>query len=169
MLAALMSMEPGKRFATHYEKHSGSLRRLEDGATRRIQMPAGSTILDRSRGDGRGVSAAGVFTAAHEADELARDLIANMVGVLSRGLANLILILHPEFVVIGGELSTMPHVNRLFLEPVGEKIDGLVPFEMPRIELFSLHEDAILLAGAVAWVDSSLPFGAGEESWQDAS
>ena len=79
-----------------------------------------------------------------------------MLGTLSRGLANLILILNPEIVVIGGELSTMPYVDELFLGPLRTKVDGMVPFAIPRIELFSLHEDAILLGGAVAAMDSLL-------------
>ncbi len=148
--------EPGSASTTHFDKHFGSIRRLEEDATRRLQAAAGSAIPDPARGDDHRVSAASVFTAAQEGDPLARELVSEMVGVLSRGLANLILTLDPEIVVIGGELSTLPHVEELFLEPVRKKIDGMVPFGVPQIEIFSLHEDAILLGGAVAAMDSLL-------------
>jgi predicted NBD/HSP70 family sugar kinase len=162
--AQAIRKDRGGSTAPRYDKHFGSIRRLEEEAARRLGSAAGppagsaavSGLLDSERGDAGRVSAAGVFAAAHEGNTVARELIADMVGVLSRGLANLILTLYPEIVVIGGELSTLPHVEELFLAPVREKIDGMVPFETPRIEMFSLHEDAILIGGAVAAMDSLL-------------
>jgi glucokinase len=141
--------------ATHYDKHFGSIRRLEEEAQRRIEAGAQSQI-SRGRGSSHHVSAADVFMAAHTGDALARELVAGMVDVLSRGIGNLVLILDPEIVVIGGELSTMPHIEELFLLPIRERIDRLVPFEMPLIQLFSMHEDAIFLGGAVAAMDNLL-------------
>lgn len=154
--ASAIRKEKEGRSATQYDKHFGSLRRLEDEAVRRVQEGSGSSILQRVGGSVQGIGAADVFAAANDGDELAQKLVANMVSVLSRGLANLILILNPEIAVIGGELSTMPHVDELFLLPVKEMVDRLVPFELPRIELSSMHEDGILLGGAVAAMDNLL-------------
>jgi N-acetylglucosamine repressor len=143
--------ESGRRSATHYDKHFGSIRRLEEEALHRLPALA-ATDADGAQT----VSAADVFTAAHGGDLPARELVAESVGLLSRGIANLVLILHPEIVVIGGELSVMPYVDELFLAPIRENVNRMVPFEMPRMELFSMHEDAILLGGAVAAMDSLL-------------
>lgn len=158
--ARAIRKEQGGSSVPRYDKHFGSIRRLEEDAARRMGATAGPAAdpaaVGTERGDDGRLSAAGVFAAAHQGDTVARELIADMVGVLSRGMANLILTLYPEIVVIGGELSTLPHVEELFLVPVREKINGLVPFETPRIEMFSLHEDAILIGGAVAAMDSLL-------------
>jgi predicted NBD/HSP70 family sugar kinase len=148
--------QPGGHSATHYDRHFGSMRRLVEDAQRIQQSDPRSTLGVTSDIGERTICAADVFIAAYDGDSRACELVADMVSVLSRGIANLVLILHPQIVVVGGELSTMPHVEELFLAPVREKVDGMVPFEVPPIELFLMHEDAVLLGGAVAAMQNLL-------------
>jgi predicted NBD/HSP70 family sugar kinase len=154
--SASIEKEEGTHQTTHYDKYFGSIKQLEIKARERLRNGAQSRVTEWVKNDLSNLDASMLFRAAHEDDGMAQELIHTMLQVLSRGLANLILILNPEIVVIGGELSTMPWIDDLVLKPMRNEIANLIPFEMPRIEISAMHEDAILLGGAVAAMETLL-------------
>lgn len=83
-----------------------------------------------------------VCNAAMQGDELAKDIMLEMVDFLSIGIINLILIQNPQIIIIGGDLCNLPNVNRLFLGPIMDKIKESIPFKIPRIEMSLLGKDA---------------------------
>lgn len=68
-----------------------------------------------------GVEGRTAFQAAEAGDETALEVCRNYVDYLATGLANLINILRPEVVAIGGGVAAAP--ERLLLEPLREAVD----------------------------------------------
>jgi len=97
-----------------------------------------------------------VCKAAISGDELANEIITEMVNFLSIGIINLILIQNPQIIVVGGDICNLPEVNRLFLEPIIEKIRSSIPFKIPTIKLSLLGEDAGVVGASFQAVESLL-------------
>jgi len=109
------------------------------------------------------VTAETVTTAALKQDPLALKILEETASYLAMGVANIVSVLNPEMVVLGGGLF---QAGRLLLEPVRREF---VRWAQPlaarsvRLELSSLGEDAGLYgAGRLAWQslkgeDSCLP------------
>ena len=76
-------------------------------ARQRIVAGTKTSILKYSNGDIQKVTAETVHNAAQEGDALAGELIAQTGYYVGVGLANLINILNPELIVIGGGLSNI--------------------------------------------------------------
>lgn len=74
-----------------------------------------------------------IFNAIDDKDEDARKLVGQMTEILARGISNIMLIVNPEMILIGGGISEQ---KEKFLDPIIEKINTLVPeniFESTKI------------------------------------
>jgi glucokinase len=80
---------------------------LAKEARKRIALGADTAILRMARGEIENVTALTVHAAAEQGDPLANQLIVRTAHYFGVGLANLINILNPEMIVIGGGLSNM--------------------------------------------------------------
>lgn len=128
---------------------------LQGGAPSEMARLAGG-MIDR-------VTAETVTAAARSGDFLALKIIEETAAYLAMGVANIVSILNPEMIVLGGGLF---QAGQLLLEPVKREF---VRWAQPlaarsvRLELSRLGEDAGLYgAGRVAWQslkgeDSCLP------------
>jgi len=98
------------------------------------------------------VTAETVAAAARAGDPLALEVVADVVTYLAMGVANIVSILNPEVVVLGGGLF---QAADLFLEPVRREFRRWaqpLAARSVRIELTALGEDAGLFGcGKVAW------------------
>lgn len=106
---------------------------------------AGPSLARRA---GAGVTTEMVIERARRGDREARDWIATTVRYLAMGLANLVSVLNPEMIVLGGGLM---QVGDLFLEPLRkEMLDWAQPIaaKQVRVELSQLGEDAGLIGAA---------------------
>ena len=65
------------------------------------------------------INADWVLSAAEQGDELARLVIQDAVGYLAIGITNLVNLLNPSLVVLGGQLADYPH---LFVEPIRAEV-----------------------------------------------
>ncbi len=79
-----------------------------------IQRGASTSLLDYAGGDVTKVTAKIIQTAAEHGDTIAKGLIAQTGYYLGIGLANLINILNPELIIIGGGLA---NIGDRLLEP----------------------------------------------------
>jgi len=128
---------------------------LQSGVPSEMTQIAGGTIDN--------VTAETVAAAARTQDPLALKLLEETAAYLAMGVANMVSVLNPEMVVLGGGLF---QAGELLLEPVRREF---VRWAQPlaarrvRLELSSLGEDAGLYgAGRLAWQslkgeDSCLP------------
>jgi glucokinase len=98
------------------------------------------------------LDAAIIIRAARGGDPLALKVVNETCRWIGRGIANLISILNPEAVVIGGELGLS---LKPFFDAVREEVERWVPPEIYkncRIVSASLGEEAVLLGAArLAW------------------
>lgn len=112
-----------------------------------------ASILERMTGGDMGkITAEKVVQAYREEDSLARQVLEITVRYLAMGIANIISILNPEIVVLGGGLFQS---GELLLDSIKEEYKKWaqpLAAQNVKIELSSLGEDAGLFgAGKLAW------------------
>ncbi len=101
-------------------------------------------------GNAANVEAKTVFTAAAQGDRLAAQLIDDYTTYLAEGLTNIVNILAPAYLCIGGGVS---HAGDRLLIPVRDKIYqrmyAKAEAKKPQIVLAKLHNDAGILGAAL--------------------
>lgn len=137
------------RGATGSAGEIGFLRRSLDSPPYELEheAAAGAVVrLYRDRGgDSSCETAEDVFACATAGDPAAEAAVAAVVDELAVGIANAIIVVDPERVVLGGGLGAS---SAQVLEPLRERIAQLVP-SMPELVVSELGPDAAL-AGATA-------------------
>ena len=122
-------------------------------ARERLAKGRPSAMLDLAGGAIESVTAETVAAAARRKDPLAMEVVADVVAYLAMGVANIVSILNPEVVVLGGGLF---QAADLFLEPVRREFKRWaqpLAARSVRIEASKLGEDAGLYGcGKLAWV-----------------
>jgi glucokinase len=121
-------------------------------ARRAVEGGAASEIRRLAGGDVERVTAEMVIAAARLGDALALQLVEETVRFLAMGVANIISILNPQMVVLGGGLF---QAGEILVEPVRREFkrwaQPLAALNV-RVEASSLGEDAGLVgAGRLAW------------------
>jgi len=120
-------------------------------ARERLAQGRPSVMADLA-GGAEAVTAETVAAAARAGDPLALEVVADAVTYLAMGVANVVSILNPEVVVLGGGLF---QAADLFLEPVRREFRRWaqpLAARSVRIELTALGEDAGLFGcGKLAW------------------
>jgi len=122
-------------------------------ARKRLEKGSASAMLDLAGGAIEAVTAEVVAAAARRNDPLAMEVVADVVTYLAMGVANIVSILNPEVVVVGGGLFEAADI---FLEPVRREFKRWaqpLAARSVRIEPSKLGEDAGLYGcGKLAWV-----------------
>jgi glucokinase len=103
-------------------------------------------------GDLNGITAEVVVEAARRSDGTAQEVLDHAATYLAMGIANIVSILNPEVVVLGGGLM---QAGELLLDPIKKEFTRWaqpIAAEQVRLELSTLGEDAGLYgAGRLAW------------------
>lgn len=94
-----------------------------------------------------------ICKAAIMGDELANEIIKNIVKFLSIAIINLILIINPKLIIIGGYILNLPYKNELLINPIKDFIEKSIPFEIPDIEFSVLGEDAAIIGSCLMAID----------------
>lgn len=121
-------------------------------AARALRAGRPTLMRELTGKDPSSVTAEIVATAARKKDFLAQHLIGETVTYLGMGIANIVSILNPEIVVLGGGLF---QASDLLLEPVRREFCRWaqpLAARAVRIEVSTLGEDAGLVGcGKIAW------------------
>ncbi len=121
-------------------------------ARERLEQGSPSAMLDLAGGDIAAVTAETVAEAARARDPLALEVVADAVTYLAMGVANIVSLLNPEVVVLGGGLFQAADV---FLEPVRREFKRWaqpLAARSVRIERSALGGEAGLYGcGRLAW------------------
>lgn len=97
---------------------------------------------------------AAVCQAALDGDQLASEVIDHVVGLLGRSLLNLVLVVNPEVLVLGGLVSNLPGADRLFAAAIAEYITQAIPFKVPEVRISALGEEVVLVGAALRAVEA---------------
>lgn len=121
-------------------------------ARERLEKGRVSSMLELAGGRIEALTAEVVAEAARKKDPLALEIVAETVTYLAMGVANIVSLLNPEVVVVGGGLFQAADV---FLEPVRREFRRWaqpLAARAVRIERSALGEDAGLYGcGKLAW------------------
>jgi glucokinase len=104
-----------------------------------------SALLDAAGGDPDAIRAVHVFAAARQGDEVATAVLNRVFDYLATTMANIICLLDPEMIVIGGGVA---RAGDMIIAAIRQRIGGL-SVHQPALALSTLGEDAVLL-GALA-------------------
>ena len=64
------------------------------------------------------------------------------------GIVNLVIVVNPQLIVLGGAISDLPGVKGLFVDRISRYLSNAVPFRLPEIRISSLGEDVVLIGAA---------------------
>src|SRR6266851_4625542 len=89
------------------------------------QPGIGRRLLDHAGGDPERITAAAMERAAHEGDELSNRLLDEAAKLLGQAVANLVIALNPERLLLGGGLlSNSPRMRRTVGEAVEQNLSA---------------------------------------------
>jgi predicted NBD/HSP70 family sugar kinase len=97
-----------------------------------------------------------ICRAAMKGDHLANVIIKNMTNFLSIAVINIILILNPQIIVLGGEICNLPEVDKLIINPIIEKVSNTLPFKIPEIKLSKLGGDSGIMGASYVAIEALL-------------
>ncbi len=122
-------------------------------AKRRIADGEKSVLTDMVEGDVGKITAETVHLAAKKGDSLALQVIAGASYYLGLGIINLVTIINPEMVIIGGSVAEM---DNLLLYPVRRMVkDESIPLMVEKLKIVKarLGEDGGLVGAAAYSLD----------------
>lgn len=97
-----------------------------------------------------------VCEAAKRGDKLAKDIIEEINRFLSIAIINLILIINPQVIILGGDICNLTHIDELFVNPIKNYVKQAIPFGIPNIEISALGEDAGIVGSCFMAIESLL-------------
>ncbi|MCL4385337.1 MAG: ROK family transcriptional regulator [Cyanobacteria bacterium] len=133
-----------------------SLENIEKKAVKLIREGKNTRIKDYIKGDLSEVDINIIFKAAAEGDTIANEIINEVVENIAIVVINIILILNPQLVVIGGQISSVPGINELIIKPLKKIVKNILPFEAPEIKISMLGENAGVLGASFMAIDTIL-------------
>lgn len=139
-----------------YLESFASVESIRERAEAEIGKGRPSIISELAEQEGGVINPAQVTTAALRGDPLAVEIISSCVDHISISVLNLILILNPAIVVVGGDICRLPGVEELFVRGIRKRIQKVLPFKMPEIQLSILGENAGVIGAANLAIESML-------------
>ncbi|MGD9941199.1 MAG: ROK family transcriptional regulator [Clostridia bacterium] len=111
--------------------------------------------MDSALESGGYQTAAALFTAASSGDETALGILSVAIKHLTVAIVNILLVLNPEMIIIGGATCELPGADSLILNPLIDAVRKFYPFAPAPIYLASIGANACL-AGSVQFALDSL-------------
>lgn len=105
--------------------------------------PGGALLRALAGGNPEAVDAGIVFEAARRNDTVAQAIVDQLIALLARGVASVVVTLNPEVVLIGGGLA---RAGQDLLAPLAARVRAMVP-RPPQFVLSSLGDEAVALGG----------------------
>lgn len=115
----------------------------------RAREAAGAaSLMVKLAGSRDGIDAKVVYAAAEQGDALARRLLHETCATLALGLSNVVALLHPERVIVGGGVALM---GALFWDDLQQEFQRRVlPTFAPHVELVPAQlKEAVVVSGAL--------------------
>jgi predicted NBD/HSP70 family sugar kinase len=135
---------------------NASMAGISQKAVKYVERGEKTLIFELAEMDINKITAFTVCTAAYQKDPVAIQILEEAVDYLSHAIINLILILDPEILVLGGDICKLPYLDELILQPIMNRAERIVPFPIPQIVKSSLGEDAGILGASYLAIESLL-------------
>jgi predicted NBD/HSP70 family sugar kinase/biotin operon repressor len=142
----------GKGFFEKFASIEGIKERIKNS----IKNYENSLILEMAGRDINNINTELIMNAANQEDVLSKSVISDCVELFSVVLIGLILILNPQAIILGGEISTVPFREELFLKPIINRMSKNLPFNYPEIKFSILGDDATLYGAILIAIESLL-------------
>lgn len=139
-----------------YLEKNASVEAILEKALKDVAGGDGVLLADAACRDPAELTPAAVCEAAKRGNETAKRIINEITESLSLVTINLILVLNPQIIVFGGDLCSLPGVERLFLNPIRETVSGSIPFLPPKITISSLRDNAGVIGASFLAIESLL-------------
>lgn len=137
-------MLPGIKYLDHRYPGFGALETVASGAG--IARQAAKIWSDQNNGQkAPRMDAEQVFQAAREKQPWALQVVKETVDHLSLALANVIVCLDPELIVLGGGIAGS---SGMLIEPIQKRLTGVIP-RIPKIVGSTINSHAVILGGVV--------------------
>jgi glucokinase len=134
------------------DPQSGKLRELEQvcsgwaiGQRARLAAADANTLMEDMAGSLEDIDAKTVYQAAERGDEIAARILNETCQILGTALSNVVALLHPERIVVGGGVSLM---GPLFWDSLQTEFKSrVIPVFAPQVELMpaKLKEDVVVI------------------------
>jgi len=135
---------------------NASVTAIKKIAIRSIKEGKSSLITELSGNVIENISPAIICEAAVQGDSLAGEILERVVKLLSIAMINLILILNPKIIILGGYIFDLPYKNELLIDPIKDYVKQSVPFSIPDIELSELGNDATIIGSCLMAMEALL-------------
>jgi glucokinase len=125
--------------------------RIAAAAARATGKPSavGRKLLEHAGGDPERITAAAMERAAHEGDELSNRLLDEAARLLGQAIANLVIAVNPEQLLLGGGLlSGSPRMRRTVTESIEQHLSPATRAAL-RIGAPALDEDSAVVGAAL--------------------
>jgi len=133
-----------------------SVESIKEQAIERIKRGEKTAIVQMIGNDFEKLDPYIVCKAAIDGDRVSNEIITNIVKYLSLSLIQLILILNPQIIVLGGDMCNLPGVKRLFIDPIIKNINESILFDPPTIKISSLGKSAGVIGACFFAIESLL-------------
>lgn len=134
----------------------------EESGTIELEQVASLAAIGRAGGTG---DPRGVFAMAAAGDHAAAIVIDRAVRHMATAILNVVLVVNPELVVIGGDILELPSVQSVFVDPLVALLRRITPFEPPPLVLSEFGAETCVRGAALFAIDALLlgkyPYAAG--------
>ena len=97
-----------------------------------------------------------IGTMAANGNPTAKKILAEFADLLALGLSNILVILNPELVILGGQLLEIPGCNEFIVEPLMRYLKNLVPIPLPIFRLTRLGQEASVIGACQMGLDKTI-------------
>jgi glucokinase len=133
-----------------------SIENIEKNVVKLIKDGKKSLITDLVKNNLPKIDINIIFKAASAGDLFANEIIHEVVEKIAIVVINTILILNPQIVIIGGQISSAPGINELVIKPLEKIVKDILPFDAPEIKISSLGENAGIMGASFMAADTVL-------------
>ncbi|WP_168203452.1 ROK family protein [Oceanispirochaeta crateris] len=139
-----------------YLENNASLSALRQNILRELACGVDSSLAGIYKEDKESITPELIFRDAAKGDSLCRNEIAEILNFFIPALHNMIVMLNPEVIILGGDICFLPEIDNLFVKPIKESLSRSLPFPIPEIGISTLGSEAGILGAAALAVDSLL-------------
>ena len=139
-----------------YLEQFASTQGIREAARRAVENGEETAMCELVENDPSRLTVKHVFSAAENGDQVAQRVLDAAVSKLTIAALNLSIVLNPELIVFGGDISSCPGVEELLVQPIATALERLLPFTRPEVSVSDLREDAGIYGASLLAVESLL-------------